>query len=64
MKINSIHGAPTFVARRRDNGVTIHQGASHIMLGPDELSDLLGAIHTLTGQSGPRAEKMAKDDRK
>jgi hypothetical protein len=50
-------GAPTWVARRRDGGVTIHQGASRIMLAPDELADVLEAIHIMTGQCSPRAEK-------
>jgi hypothetical protein len=57
MKIDLGHGAPTYIALRRDNGVTIHQGASHIMLGPDELAAVLNAIQTMTSQSSPRAEK-------
>lgn len=57
MKVDTGRGAPTFLARRRDGGVTIHQGASRIMLAPDELADVLDAIHTLTGQCSREAEK-------
>ncbi|BBX01866.1 hypothetical protein BST36_20800 [Mycolicibacterium moriokaense] len=57
IKINSDQGAPTYVALRRDNGVTIHQGKSHIMLAPDELSAVLDAIYTITGQSDPRGSE-------
>ena len=51
MKIDRGRGTPTFIARRRDNGVTIHQGASRVILAPDELADLLDAIQSLTGSS-------------
>jgi hypothetical protein len=64
MKVDLGRGAPTFVARRHDNGVTIHQGASRIMLAPDELAAVLAAIQELTnGQCSPsRAEKTMKVD--
>jgi hypothetical protein len=64
MKIDCGHGAPTFVALRRDNGVTLHQGASRIMLAPDELTAVLAAIQDLTnGQCSPsRAGKTMKVD--
>lgn len=57
MKIDLGRGAPTWVAQRRDNGVTIHQGGSRIHLAPDELAAVLNAIQQLTGQGSPRAEK-------
>lgn len=57
MKIDRGRGAPTFIARRRDNGVTIHQGASRVILAPDELADLLDAIYSLTGLCSLRAGK-------
>jgi len=60
MKIDLGRGTPTFVALRRDNGVTIHQGASRIMLARDELAAVLAAIDTLTSQCSPRAEKTVK----
>lgn len=63
MKIDKGRGLPTFVAPRKDNGVTIHQGASRIYLAPDELAGVLDAIHTITGQCSPmRAGKTAKVD--
>lgn len=63
MKIDLGQGAPTFVAPRRDNGVTIHQGGSRIHLAPDELAAVLNAIHQLTGQGSPiRAEKTRSDN--
>jgi hypothetical protein len=63
VKIDRGRGAPTYVARRRDNGVTIHQGGSRIMLAPDELAEVLEAIHTLTSQgSRVAAEKAIEID--
>ncbi len=61
MKVDLGKGAPTYVAPRRDNGVTIHQGGSRIYLGPDELAAVLDAIHTITTQcSRSAAEKTVK----
>lgn len=57
MKVDLGKGAPTYVAPRRDNGVTIHQGGSRIYLGPDELAAVLDAIHTVTQCSRSAAEK-------
>jgi len=58
MKIDKGRGTPTYVARRRDGGVTIHQGGSRVMLAPDELAAVLNAIQELTSQCSPvRAEK-------
>lgn len=58
MKIDLGRGAPTYVALRNDNGVTLHQGASRIHLAPDELASVLEAINTMTSQgSRPAAEK-------
>jgi hypothetical protein len=61
MKVDLGHGAPTYVALRRDRGVTIHQGASHVMLAPDELAAVLAAIETLTNQSGPSGAEKTKN---
>jgi hypothetical protein len=58
MRVDRGHGSATHVTPRRDNGVIIYQGKSHIMLAPDELADVLDAIHTLTGQSAPKRAEM------
>lgn len=61
MKVDCGRGAPTYVAPRRDNGVTIHQGASRIHLAPDELTAVLDAIRTVTTQgSRAAAEKTQR----
>ena len=60
MKVDTGRGAPTYLALRRDNGVTIHQGASRIMLAPDELAAVLGAINELTSVKPARAGKTSR----
>ncbi|OBA82674.1 hypothetical protein A9W99_11220 [Mycobacterium sp. 1164966.3] len=62
MKIDKGRGIATYAALRRDNGVTIHQGASRIMLAPDELAELLDAIQAITGQCSRKAEKAIAID--
>ncbi|TGD85139.1 hypothetical protein BayCH28_22320 [Mycolicibacterium sp. CH28] len=63
MRVDIGRGVPTFIAPRRDGGVTIHQGKSHIMLAPDELAAVLDAIYTLSGQSSrAAAEKTTEVD--
>jgi hypothetical protein len=63
VKIDTGRGTPTYVALRRDFGVTLHQGGSRILLAPDELAEVLEAIHELTGQGSPiGAEKTTQVD--
>lgn len=61
MKVDLGKGTPTHLTLRRDNGVIINQGGSHIMLAPDELAALLDGIYEITGLSDPRrSEKTDK----
>ena len=61
MKVDKGHGTPTYVARRNDNGVTLHQGASRIRLAPDELAAVLDAIRSITGQRSPHGAEKTKE---
>jgi hypothetical protein len=48
MKISNGKGTPIWLSPRRDNGITIIQGTSHIMVSGEEVQELIDAIEEMT----------------
>ncbi|MCV7348275.1 hypothetical protein [Mycolicibacterium rhodesiae] len=50
MKVDIGSGTPIYVSSRRDGGISLHQGASKIFMGIDELNAVLDAINDEQGR--------------